>query len=222
MAFDFQVAYPNEIVQLSRIRFTPTSPLGLPVSLDIVGEDFLSVDEVLINDMESPDVIVLSKTRLIAQLPDVLQKTRNVNSVTVTSRRLTITPRSLIRFKISDTPGKCAGILRLMQLFLKILLTTPGRDIFSKNMGGGALKNLGETFGADEGKGIISDFYIAVDNTSRQIVAIQGRNPKLPRDERLLSARISRATFNREQGAILAAIELTSQAGRAAIANLEL
>ena len=40
--------------------------------------------------------------------------------------------------------------------------------------------------------------------------------------ERLLSARVISATFNREQGAIVASVELTSQAGRAALANLEL
>ena len=57
---------------------------------------------------------------------------------------------------------------------------------------------------------------------SGQIITSQGRDPILPRDERLLSAKVPAAGFNRELGAIIATVELTSQAGRAALANLEL
>lgn len=222
MAIDFQVVFPTEVIKLNGIRLTPPSPLGLPTQLDIIGEDFSSVDEVFINDMESPDVIVVSKNRLLAQLPDVLQKSRAVNSVMVLSRKLTLSPRSLIRFRIGDTPSRVSGILRLVQVFLKVLFTTPGTDIFSKRVGGGALTLLGETFGADEGRKVVSNFVVAVDTAQRQIIALQGRDPTLPPDERLLSARVTRSGFNREQGAIIASVELTSQAGRAALANLEL
>ena len=190
--------------------------------MDIIGDDFRSVDDVRINDIPAPDVIVLSKNRLLAQLPDILQtRTESVQTVLVTSRRLTVTPRSLIKFRISDSPGKVRGILRLIQKFLKILLGTPGTDIFNRNTGGGPLKNIGEVFGKDEGGGIVSDLVISVDQTSRQLIALQSRDARLPRDERLLSARVSRANFNRELSALLASIELTSQAGRAATANLE-
>ena len=222
MAVDFQVVFPQESIRLNTIRLSPRSPLGIPRSLDVHGTDFRSVDQVLINDIPSPDLIILSKHRLIAQLPNTLQKVPNIISVSVLSRQLTVTSRSLIRFRISDSPGRVQGILRLIQLFLKILLTTPGSDIFNRRTGGGALANIGETFGADEGGGIISDFIISVDTTARQIVSSQGRDPRLPRDERLLSARVTSAGFNRELGAIIATVELTSQAGRAALANLEL
>lgn len=222
MAVDFQVVFPQEVIRLNRIRFTPPGPLGLPRALDIIGEDFRSVDEVLINEIPSPDVLVLSQKRLIAQLPDSLQRAPNIVGVAVISRNLTVTPRSLIKFRISDQPGRVKGILRLVQKFLKVLFTTPGTDIWNQRTGGGGLKRIGQTFGADEGGSIISDFIISVDTTTRQIVAVQGRDPKLPRDERLLSAKVTKANFNRELGAIFATVELTSQAGRAATANLEL
>ena len=222
MAVDFQVVFPQEAIHLNQVRVTPPSPLGLPRSVDVIGADFRSVDEVFINDIPSPDFIVFSKTHLQAQLPNVLQSEPKVLDVVVLSRRLTITRRSLLRFRISDTPGRVQGILRLVQLFVKLLFTTPGSDIFNSRSGGGALDNIGETFGADEGSNLVRDFIIAVDNTSRQIVSVQGRDPRIARDERLLSARVISATFNREQGAIVASVELTSQAGRAALANLEL
>jgi len=222
MTLDIQVVFPQEAIRLNRIRFTPASPLGLPRALDVIGQDFRSVDEVLINDAASPDVIVLSQTRLIAQLPDFLQKSLDVRSVAVLSRKLTITNRSYLRFRISDSPGAVRGILRLVQLFLKVLLQTPGTDIWDRKAGGGALKNIGETFGADQGADVISDFVISVDSTSRQIVAVQGREVRIPRDERLLAAKVLSVGYDKNLGALLAAVEITSQAGRAATANLEL
>lgn len=219
MSVDFQVAFPQEQVPLSQVQVIP----GPPRLLDIVGTDFRSVDEVLINSIPAADVIVLSKTRLLAQLPDSLNSaTSSLVSVSVLSNRLTITSKSFIRFRIGSTPGRTTGILRLVQLFLKLLFTTPGSDIFSPDFGGAGLRNLGSTFGIDQGGEIISDFHIAVTNTARQIVAIQGRDPRIPRDERLLSARIVRAGFNRQEGTLVVSVELTSQAGRAALANLEL
>jgi len=222
VAIDLQVVFPQEVVQLNRIRFTPSGPLGLPKSLDIIGEDFSSVDEVLINEIESPDVLILSGRRLIAQLPDSLQRSPSITGVTVTSRRLTVNARSIIRFRVADQPGKVQGILRLIQVFLKLLFTTPGTDIWNKRSGGGGLRRIGQTFGSDDGGDIISDFIISVSTTARQLVSTQSKDPLLPRDERLLSAKVTHATFNRELGAILTSIELVSQAGRAATANLEM
>lgn len=202
---------------MGQVRVLP----GPPRVIDVVGEDFRSVDEVLINQIVSPDVVVLSKTRLVAQVPDDLLSQR-VFSVTVLSRRLTLSAKSVLRFRVSKTPGKVSGVLRLVQKFLKLLLTTPGSDIFNKQAGGGALRNVGGTFGADEGGDIVSDLVIAIDNTTRQIVAMQSRNPSLPREERLLSAKILRAGFNKEEGALDVTVEITNQAGAAATANLEI
>lgn len=222
MAVDIQVVAPQEVIQLTQVRYTPAGPLGLPTALDIIGADFRSVDEVLINDIPSPDVLVLSQNRLIAQLPDSLQASPNVTSVLVTSRQLTLTSKSFIRFKVSDQPSRVSGILRLVQVFLKVLFTTPGTDIWNRRSGGGGLRRVGTTFGSDDGGNITTDFIISVDTATRQIIASQGRNPSLPPDERLLSAKVTRASFNRELAAILASVEITSQAGRAATANLEL
>lgn len=218
MALDFQCVFPQEAVQLTRVHLVP----GLiPKTLDIIGADFRSVDEVLINQIPSPDVVILSKTRLLAQVPDQIMSNRLI-TVSVLSRKLTVTEKSFLRFRIGKAPGKVSGILRLLQLFLKILFTTPGTDIFSQKTGGAGLRNIGQTFGSDEGGGIVSDFVVAVATTSRQIIAIQGRDSSLPRDERLLAAKVLSAGFNKSEGALVVSVEVTSQAGRAATANVEL
>ena len=132
----------------------------------------------------------------------------------------TVAKRSVMRFQVSDTPAKCAGILKLMQLYVKLLLTTPGTDIFDKSLGGGVLNILGSSFSRSEGGQIVSKFIVASDTVVRQIIAIQGRQPQLPADEKLLSAKVVSAKFSASQGALLVTVELTSQAGRSATANL--
>ena len=217
MAVDLQVVYPQQAIVLNNVRVLP----GPPRIIDVVGADFSSVDEVLINRVESPDVVVLSKTRLVAQVPDSLLD-QQLLSVIILSRRLTMSSRSVLRFRIGNTPGKVSGVLRLVQKFLKILFSTPGSDIFNRQMGGGALRSVGQTFGVEDGGDILNNMVVAIDTTSRQVLALQSRNPSLPREERLLSAKILRAGFNKEEGALDIAVEITNQAGQAAMANLEL
>lgn len=215
---DFQVAFPQEVIRVNQVRAVP----GMPVrTLDVIGEDFRSVDEVRINEIEATDIAVISRTRLLVQVPDVL-KTSTITSVSVLSQRLTITPKSYIRFRISRTPSKVRGILKLMQSFLLMLFRTPGTDIFAPKLGGGALRVLGQNFGKEEGGDIVSSFIVSVDNTARQLIQIQSRNPSLPPDERLLSANVLQAGYNKNETALVAGIELLSQAGRAATARVEL
>jgi hypothetical protein len=217
VAVDLQTISPQEIVTLSQVRVIP----GPPRVVAVTGDDFRSVDEVLINQVPSPDVVIVDKNRLLAQVPDTALLDR-IHDVQVLSKKLTLSDRSQLRIRIGRTPGRVTGIMRLMQLFLKILLTTPGKDIFSPKIGGGALKNVGSTFGAGDGGDIVNDFVIAVDNTSRQIIAIQGRTSTIPKDERLLGAKVLSAVYNKSVGGIDVSVQITSQAGREATANVGL
>ncbi len=216
MSLDFQVVFPQEIISITAVNLVPGVT---PRTLDIMGADFRSVDEVRINEVPSPSVIVLSKTRLLAQIPPSLGNTA-VQTLTVTSRQLTLTKKSLIQFQIGPSACKVRGILRLVQIYLKILFQEPGTDIISQRIGANALKNLGSTFDSNQGGGIVSDFFLANTTAMRQIVAIQGRDPSIPRDERLLSSKVITAQFSKQATALLVSVEINSQAGRSAVANL--
>ncbi len=218
MPVDFQVCFPQEAVRVSQVRPVP----GLPVrTLDIVGDDFRSADEVLMNEVPSPSFVIVNRNHILAEVPDAL-KGSSITSVSVLSKRLIITPRSFIKFQIGPRASKTRGILRLMQLFLKLLLQTPGSDIFAPKLGGGALRNLGQTVSVEDGTDIVSNLIISVDNTARQIIQIQGRNQATPPDERLLSATVLSAGFNKNETALLLSVDLRSQAGQAAVARFEL
>jgi len=96
----------------------------------VSGTDFRAVDEVLINNQPVSDFVVVSKTKLLVTVPDTLQND-NLVSLVVLSRRLTVTARSLLRFRLGKKPGRVSGILRLVQLYLKVLFTTQGTDIWN-------------------------------------------------------------------------------------------
>ncbi len=212
---DLQVVFPQQVIQLTSVRVIAGPPPGILVQ----GKDFRAVDTVEINGLESPSVMVTSKTQLIATLPaSVIGGI--VESVMVTSRNLTVTPESAIKLKIGPVASKVSGILRLVQIFLKILFTEPGTDIFSQQVGGGALRNLGSTFGKSQSGTIVGDFVVAVQTTTRQILAIQGRNPAIPRDERLISANVLSANYNQEELGLFVGVQINSQAGAQALANI--
>ena len=151
MSVDLQVVFPQEEIELNSIRLVP----GPPFMLDVIGADFRSVGEVLVNGVASPNFIVLSRTRLLAQVPQVLENDRLVD-VSVLSRRLAITEKSLLRFRLTKSPQMVTGLLKLIQLFLIFLLNTKGTDKIDKKRGASALKSIGQTFGADQGGDIVS------------------------------------------------------------------
>lgn len=214
MAVDYQICFPQESIQINSVR---TLPGVSPATLDVVGQDFSAVDEVLVNEISAPHFIVVSRTRMMVTLPSSIS---TIRTVAVTSRKLTMTAKSVLKFKISQVPSKVSGILRLVQLFTKILFTAPGSDIFNKRLGAGGLKNLGRSFSKSQSGGIISEFVVSVENASRQIISMQSRQPGLPQDERLLTAKVSSARFSAQETALLVAVEVTSQAGRSAVANV--
>jgi len=215
---DFQIAFPKEVIKLSKVRTIP----GLPIrTLDILGDDFRAVDQVLLNQVPSPSFMILTKVRMLVEVPAPLVSS-TITSISVLSRKLVLTPRSLIQFRIGATASKTRGILRLMQLYLKLLFTTPGTDIFAPKVGGGALSHLGQSISTDSSADIVSGLVVSVDATTRQLIQIQGRNQSIPPDERLLSAKVLSAGFNKNETALVASIEVNSQAGRSAVAQLNM
>lgn len=219
MAVDLQVIYPQDMIPLTAAEERQNDE-GERV-LTLTGKDFRTVDEVLVNEMKAPYVLILSKTQIQVTVPAEIGSDP-ITAVSVFSNRITLSGQSLIRFKLGDVSGKANGMLRLMQLFLKVLFTSPGRDIFDPQVGGDALKNIGHTFGKKQGATIVGDFVIAVDRTSRQLIALQARDPRIPREERLLNAKVESARFDAQQSALVTTTAIYNQAGKIGLNNVVL
>lgn len=203
------------------IRGAQEIPGMFPRSLQITGPDFRHAIEVLINEVNSPSFAIANRNTILAEVP-ASEKKNTIRSLSVLSADFTATIRSRVRFRIGKDPKKVSGLKAMMQTFLKLLFTTAGTDAWAQKIGGSGLKNLGKNFGLGETQTIVSDFAISVRRAETQMKALQSQQTRIPDDERLLAANLLNAKFDVNLTALLARVELISQSGVRAIANLEL
>jgi hypothetical protein len=215
---DLQFVQFQDALKLTGAREVPDLD---PRTLQITGPDFRSAVEVIINEVPSPSFVVASKQHILAQVPPTQVK-NTIRVVTVLSANFTASFQSKIRFRLGPNSTTATGLKAMMQTFLKVLLTTVGSDAFAKNQGGSALKNVGKNFDLGQSSSLVSDFAIAVRRTEQQIRSFQSYQPRLADDERLLSANLLNAKFDVNTLTLIARVELISQSGIRAIANLEL
>lgn len=205
-----------------KIRSIPRFVPGMsPPMLEIIGEDFSSVEEVKINSVDSPEFMIVSNTRLWAALPAAARET--IRTVEVISSGFTRTAgASKLQFKIGTKPKEISGILKLTQMFTKWMLQSPGSDIFAQNRGGGIQKLVGQITATRRMEPIMAAVTQAVQDTSSQIRAAQIRAGNVPADERLLSAELLDFGIFEDRMEAQARIRLRSVAGDAAVTDLEL
>lgn len=210
--YGIQLIRMLDVLKVNTVR---NAPGVVPRSLIVTGDDFSSVEKVLINGDASPDFVVYSKTELAAQVPDQLVDAF-ITDVSVLSSGITFTQRSLIEFTFGTRPKKVRGILRLMQTFLRILLRTPGSNRFHPRSGGG----LGLRVGDNITSRTAADVAIAINTTRQYLVGVQTSERNIPPSERLLSAEISGLTADRQNTQVAVTIVLTSHAGDRSAATI--
>lgn len=213
---DFQVVRLQDVLPITSI----TRLVGVsPRSVEILGSDFINVESVYLNDSLSPSIIVMSEKRILAQVPSD-QVNETIRSAYVLSTRLSFTQRSLVELSIGRRPQKVSGVLMLVQNFVRILLRTPGTNIFNPNLGGGLFKSIGKNIGANSRDRVGSDIAVSVARTRQAFIAAQTPDRRIPPEERLLTADIIGLSVVPEQGTIYATISVKSQAGSSAAATI--
>lgn len=214
---DIQVVRLFDVVDVDSI----TDAVGVsPRSVVIQAQDLTSVESVLLNGFPSPEFVVFSENRLIAQVPAEIV-TQRITDVFVLSNQLTLTQRSLVEFTFGTRPRPVTGILKLMQNFIRHLVRTPGTNVFQKRSGGGLLQKIGSTIGAGGGRDrAVADSVIAVNQTAQYMIGVQSGLRSLPPSERLLSAQVIAAQADPTNGALAMSIDLVSQSGLRGVATL--
>lgn len=190
-----------------------------PLSIILTGENLNEASTVLINDREAPEFIVVSPSRLIAQVPDT--ETKSVlRKVAVLADRPSMKRSSLLHFEVGKGIKGLRGIERLVQLFCKLLLQTPGSDKFEPGKGGGLLAVVGRNISRNDSKSIQAAVVGAVGRTKEQILAAQAKNSRTPADERLLTAKLEAVGYDPHTTTISARVILSAVSGREAVANV--
>ena len=215
---DIQAFFFSDVLGVTGVEEVPDLS---PRSLNIFGRDFHSAVRVLLDDQDSPSWIVVSHQQILAQVPVTLADA-TITSVQVLSSDFTATERSKLIFELGTDTRKISGLRSMMQIFLKILFTTPGTDAFAQSIGGGALQGLGKNFEASNTQNLVSDFTIAVRRAEMQMISLQSRQVRLPDDEKLAAAHVLGVMMDVASTTLLARVELIAQSGKLAITTLEL
>ncbi len=179
-----------------------------PRSLIVTGAGFENVDQVLLNGVLSPEFVVASKTSLVVQVPDAMA-TETITDVAGRSATPSFSERSLIEFTIGSRIRKLTGTQRLVQNFVRLLLRTPGSNIFHPTAGGGLLQRVGGLVDSITA----ADIAVAITNTKPFILAERAQERNIPAEERLLSAEIAGMVPDPASASIYVTLILTSQAG---------
>jgi hypothetical protein len=219
MPYQLEVIKFRDLLPVRTVsRFVPNMP---EPTLEILGDDLSSAVTVYINEVASPEFIIVSKKKIWAQLPEAARS--SIRTIEVVSGGFTKTSvPSKVLFEIGDKTGTLTGILKLVQLFTKWMLQTPGSDIFNPGRGGGLQEIAGKVTSTKKMEPLLATITKAIDVTSEQMRVSQANVRGLPSNERLLGANLLELNVIEDQMEARARISLKSVAGESAVTSLQL
>lgn len=171
-----------------------------PRAIEIRGNRLEMTSGVEINGMDSPAFMALSSGRLLVQVPIGLAG--SISEVAVFSDYLDPGGRSLAFYDVGDHPWLTQGKHRILQNFVKLLLTTPGTDIFSPGSGGGLQQLLVRNVSPASEPAISGEIESRTIFVTRQIIQSQALDPTIPASERVLSSNIDNIIVSARQGTV--------------------
>jgi hypothetical protein len=218
------VAYQLEVIRFRDLLVVQSIPRfvpGLsPPTLEIKGEDLSSATRVLINDSDVPEFMIVDKQTIYAQVPENVGRISTIEIVSSEFTRTAI--GSKLSFEVGNKTRKVDGVLKLVQLFTKWVLQSPGSDVFHPSRGGGLQQLAGRVSTTKDMQPIYASITRSVDTTTAQIRTAQANQTDLPLSERLYSATLVDISIHDQTMTALAQVRLVSMAGGDAVAALQL
>ncbi len=183
---DIRVIELTDILPITKIEKTN---LQTP-SIKITGSGYLSTLRVMINNVRSPSFAVLNDNVIVAEIPNLKDR---ITNVVVYGRNATDTNRdAVLEVGLSESIGITTGMSKLVQRFVKVLLTRKGSSLFHPEMGT-RFRDL-QGIGINQ-KDVIKPLITqTVEDAERYLLNTQSSS--IPKDERLLRVVISDISYN--------------------------
>ena len=212
---DFPLLAFQQTKNIQRVLF-----FGQGTALDIRGRDFSDITGVIINGIRSPVFVVVSPLRILADIPSG-EVGSVVRSVSVLTSNIRGSKASIVSFEAASFSSQMGETGLLIQRFLKILLTTPGSDIFAPQTGGGLLSIIGSISQAGQQNiSALASLYIR--QTEEQMVAEQAKNLQLSDAAKLGQVTVLRASYSPSETALDIRLQIQALDGTIAVAGLSL
>jgi len=217
MAYSLEVVKFRDALRVSEaVRYVPDQEKR---TLEILGDDFRTASYVEVNGAVAPSFRVVNKSTLWIVLPEGIGD--ELRTVEVVSYGFTKTSRaSKVVFELGSQTRKVSGLMKLLQLYTKWLLQSPGSDIFNPGRGGGLQDIMRRVVNIEKMNHIMSAVTRAVDRTTKQIKTSQSGVSGLPLDERLLDANIQGVKRSYEGLGVHASVMVVSVAGEEAVTSI--
>jgi hypothetical protein len=217
--YQLEVVKFRDIIKLRNVtRFVPDQENH---TIEVVGEDFRSAEEVYLNRIRVPNFVIVNKGTIWVTVPDGMEE--SLQEIEVVSSNFTFTAAaSKVAFHIGDRQRKVTGILALLQLYTKWLMQDPGSDIFNMGRGGGLQSAVGTIVSTDKMEAVLTAVTRAVSATTAQIQASQASATNLPLDQKLLSATLIDVRRLEKEMEVVAQVQVDSMAGASALGALTL
>ncbi len=187
----------RRVLELSSIAEIPGVS---PRAVELRGNRLDVASAVEINGMGAPAFMALGPGRLLAQVPTGLLG--RITEVAVFSDYLDPGGRSLAFYDLGSHPFLVDGKYRVLQNYVKLLMTTPGTDIFSPGSGGGFQQLIVRNVSPGSEPAIAGEIESRNLSVARQIIQAQALDPTIPAGERLLSSTIDNIVVVASQGMV--------------------
>lgn len=208
---DIRVIQLTDLLPITKIEKTA---LQTP-SLKITGEGFLTAMNVVINNINSPDFAILSDSVIVCQVPNLNER---ITNVVVQGRNALNTKRdAIINIGLTETIGITEGLSKLVQSFVKILLTRRGSSIFNPELGSKFRDLLGMNISDNE---VLEPLITQTVSDVEQYI-LDTQSSSLPLDERLLKVQITNIAYNLKEQSVSVSIMIYNANNQAVGTNIE-
>lgn len=180
------------------------------------GDDFSRTKFIIVNGHITSDFAISGDTLFI--YPPEGIDTSDIKYIVVVAESGTIDSKSLLKLGFGYTVREASGVDRLVQLFVFVLLTTPGSYIMDKSTGGGLLAVMRKSGGA-QAQVVLPELVSSIRKTESDIKALQA-GLDLPASELLLAVNIIDTSINPGDFSVTAFVELVTLNGSRRAFNL--
>lgn len=203
-----RVVHLRRLLDLSSVREVP----GIsPRTIEVTGTRLDLTTRVEVNESVIDDFAATDSNHLLITLPTSMRS--RVQSIAVLSESVDQGGSSRAYYDLGLRPILTDGKYRVLQRFIKILLTTPGTDMWNKSSGGG-LRALQVTNVDEKNASAVSgEVSSKVMQAANQLILAQARDNTVPMAERLLGASVNGVEFSLATTSLKVRIVLSFQDG---------
>ena len=218
MSKGLRVMRSFEPAPITHVGMSKPTSVHDPIFLLLQGSGFTKTVSVRLNGVDIPGFVVVNDNSISLELPERLYFTV-IDQIDVLTATEAVSGTVRVSYEMG-TPTSVRGVLKLTQRIVKLLLTTPGSDIFHQQDGGGFLSILGKAVHQSGASGVSAQVLLGLDRVSKRLIEDQAARG-LPADERLAELHVLDLHFDQQSGSLNVRLGVESMAGTVAVTGLE-